>query len=116
VFDLVRIFSLPDEQAGAKPVDMLQKIFVVIRAKTDNDFSWYKHNTVVCVIERRIAVLQIENQTDYAAYLRNTPQEIERLGKAMNHGSPYNDFVSSPSDWRPVTGANDMVMHRLSLF
>lgn len=73
----------PPEQAGEKPVDTLQKIFVLIRSKTGHDFSRYKHNTVLRRIERRMAVLQLESQADYVSYLRNTPQEIDTLFKEL---------------------------------
>jgi two-component system CheB/CheR fusion protein len=73
----------PLEQAEAKPVDTLQKVFVLIRSKTGHDFSRYKHNTVLRRIERRMAMLQIENHTDYIAYLRNMPQEVDTLFKEL---------------------------------
>jgi two-component system, chemotaxis family, CheB/CheR fusion protein len=70
-------------QADAKPADELNKIFMLIRSKTGHDFSRYKHSTVVRRIERRMAVLQVENVADYVAYLRNNPQEIETLFKEL---------------------------------
>ena len=73
----------PIGQDEAKPVDALQKIFVLIRAKTGHDFSRYKHNTVLRRVERRMAVLQIESQADYVAYLRNNPHEIDTLFKEL---------------------------------
>jgi two-component system, chemotaxis family, CheB/CheR fusion protein len=65
------------------PLDALQKIFVLIRAKTGHDFSQYKHNTVMRRIERRMAVLQVEDPADYLIYLRNNQQEIEALFKEL---------------------------------
>ncbi len=73
----------PLEKPEAKPLDTLQKIFVLIRAKTGHDFSQYKHNTVMRRIERRMAVLQVEDLADYLTYLRNNPQEIETLFKEL---------------------------------
>jgi two-component system CheB/CheR fusion protein len=73
----------PLAQAEAKPLDELQKIFVLIRSKTGHDFSLYKHSTVLRRIERRMAVLQIENHAAYIAYMRNNPREIDTLFKEL---------------------------------
>jgi two-component system CheB/CheR fusion protein len=77
----VHRLALPLEKPEAKSLDTLQKIFVLIRAKTGHDFSQYKQNTVMRRIERRMAVLQVEAPADYLIYLRNNPQEIETLFK-----------------------------------
>jgi len=71
------------EQTEAKPLDELQKIFVLVRSKTGHDFSRYKHSTIMRRIERRMAVLQIENPADYVTYIRNSPQEVDTLFKEL---------------------------------
>ena len=43
-------------QAGDGDARSLQKIFILIRARTGHDFSLYKQNTVVRRIERRMAI------------------------------------------------------------
>jgi two-component system, chemotaxis family, CheB/CheR fusion protein len=73
----------PVKQGETKHADEVQKIFVLIRSKTGHDFSRYKHSTVMRRIERRMAVLQIENHTDYVTYMRNNPQEIDMLFKEL---------------------------------
>ncbi|HEY5998134.1 MAG TPA: chemotaxis protein CheB [bacterium] len=67
----------------AKPADLLQKIFILIRVQTGHDFSQYKQNTVMRRIERRMAIHQVEDLEGYAAYLRNNPHEIEELFKEL---------------------------------
>ena len=59
--------------------DFLQKIFVLIRSKTGNDFSRYKPNTVIRRIERRMAVNQIETLEDYLRFLQTFPNENTML-------------------------------------
>jgi len=59
--------------------DFLQKIFVLIRLKTGNDFSRYKPNTITRRIERRMAVNQIETFEDYLRFLQTFPNEITLL-------------------------------------
>jgi two-component system CheB/CheR fusion protein len=73
----------PLSQPEATCTDELQKIFVLIRSKTGHDFSRYKHSTVMRRIERRMAVLQVENSADYVTYMRNNPREIDTLFKEL---------------------------------
>jgi two-component system CheB/CheR fusion protein len=56
---------------------------LLVRSKTGHDFSRYKQSTVMRRIERRMAVLQIENHADYIAYMRNNSQEIDTLFKEL---------------------------------
>lgn len=60
-------------------IDYLQKIFVLIRSKTGNDFSRYKPSTITRRIERRMAVNQIETLEDYLRFLQTFPNEITML-------------------------------------
>jgi two-component system CheB/CheR fusion protein len=77
--------------AGAKKVaapipettDSLQKIFILLRAQTGHDFSYYKQNTIRRRIERRMAVNQIERLGDYVKYLRQNPLEVETLFREL---------------------------------
>ena len=62
-----------------KAADLLQKIFVLLRAQTGHDFSYYKQNTIRRRIERRMAVHQIEQLDAYVRYLQQTPLEVETL-------------------------------------
>ncbi len=57
----------------------IQKILLVLRARTGHDFSRYKPNTIDRRIERRMAVNQIEQVDDYLKKIQNNPTEIEAL-------------------------------------
>ncbi len=59
--------------------DSLQKIFILLRAQTRHDFSYYKQNTIRRRIERRMAVNQIERLDHYVRYLQQNPLEVETL-------------------------------------
>lgn len=61
------------------PVEGLEKIFQLLRAQTSHDFSQYKRNTIIRRVERRMAVHQIENFTDYVRYLQLTKPEVDEL-------------------------------------
>lgn len=73
----------PAEKPEGKAHDFLQKIYVLIRAQTGHDFSLYKQNTIVRRIEKRMAIHQIEGLSDYVAYLRSSPHEVEALFKEL---------------------------------
>jgi two-component system CheB/CheR fusion protein len=57
----------------------LQKIFILIRNKTGNDFSQYKKSTVNRRIARRMNIHQIDEMPQYLRYLQETPHEIDLL-------------------------------------
>ena len=66
-----------------KYTNAIQKITVLLRDQTGHDFSFYKKNTLVRRIERRMGVHQITNVDVYIRYLRENPQEIELLFKEL---------------------------------
>jgi two-component system CheB/CheR fusion protein len=59
----------------------MQKIFMLVRSVTGQDFSHYKQNTTRRRIERRMAVHQITNIGDYVRYLQTNPAEARTLSK-----------------------------------
>ncbi len=61
----------------------MQKIFVLLRARTDQDFSLYKKNTICRRIERRMHVHQIDNIFDYVRYLQESEREVTILFKEL---------------------------------
>ncbi|MGO9950806.1 MAG: CheR family methyltransferase [Dissulfurispiraceae bacterium] len=64
-------------------VSSLQKIFVLLRGQTGNDFSLYKKNTIVRRIERRMNVHHIGKTEQYVRFLQDNPQEVELLFKEL---------------------------------
>lgn len=62
----------------------LDKIFGLMRNKTGVDFSSYKRSTIDRRIQRRMVLQKIENLSDYLAYLKENPAEIDNL---------YNDIL-----------------------
>ncbi len=57
----------------------IQKIFVLLRARTGHDFSLNKPSTIDRRIERRMAVNQVESLDAYVAKLHDSPSEIDAL-------------------------------------
>jgi len=63
--------------------DTLSKILALIRSQTGNDFTYYKSNTIVRRIERRISINQIDNIDNYLLFLLQAPNEIKTLYKEL---------------------------------
>lgn len=61
----------------------LQKILDVIREQTGHDFSFYKKNTINRRIERRMNVLEMEDDQSYLRHLQEHPEEVKLLFKEM---------------------------------
>ena len=61
----------------------LREIFTSLRVRTGHDFTNYKRATVLRRIERRINVRGLESLPEYAAYLKETPEEIQALLKDL---------------------------------
>lgn len=60
-------------------VEAMQRIFILLRSHTGYDFSYYKPKTIQRRIERRMAVNQLQELTDYIQYLQQHPLEVETL-------------------------------------
>lgn len=59
--------------------DSLSKILAIIRSQTGTDFTYYKSNTIIRRIERRISVNQLDNIENYLNLILQSPVEINTL-------------------------------------
>jgi two-component system CheB/CheR fusion protein len=81
-----QIFKRRHRQPNPSPThaqDVLAKICVLLRAHTSHDFSQYKENTIIRRVERRMALHQLENTSDYLRYLQNNAEEIGALFREL---------------------------------
>lgn len=62
-----------------KDSSSLDKIIILLRAQTGNDFSQYKENTIYRRIERRMSIHLISTIASYVKFLQKNPAEIEIL-------------------------------------
>ncbi len=76
----------------------LQKIFAVLRARNQHDFSLYKKNTVCRRIERRMNVHQIDDIAGYVRYLQESDREADALFKELLIG--VTNFFRDPEAFR----------------
>jgi two-component system CheB/CheR fusion protein len=72
-----------DLEIDIKDKSSLEKIIILLRTNTGNDFSLYKKNTVYRRIERRMGVHKIDKITSYVRFLQENPKEVEILLKEL---------------------------------
>ena len=58
---------------------ILDKIFLLLREHTGNNFSLYKTNTILRRINKRMAINQISQLEAYLKYLQEVPEEADLL-------------------------------------
>ncbi|KAF5051110.1 Chemotaxis response regulator protein-glutamate methylesterase [anaerobic digester metagenome] len=75
----------------------LEKIILLLRAKTGHDFSMYKKNTLYRRIERRMSIHQIDRIMSYVRYLQENPQEADLLFRELLIG--VTSFFRDPAAW-----------------
>lgn len=80
-----------------KTQNALDKIIILLRAKTGHDFSMYKKNTLYRRIERRMGIHQIDKITSYILYLQKNDQELDLLFRELLIG--VTNFFRDPNAW-----------------
>ncbi|MBI5585847.1 MAG: chemotaxis protein CheB, partial [Deltaproteobacteria bacterium] len=92
-----------DQPAIEKKVQTaLQKVLILLRSKTGNDFNLYKKNTILRRLDRRLSVHQISDLSHYLGYLQKNPQEIDLLFKEMLIG--VTNFFRDPEAFAALKG------------
>jgi two-component system CheB/CheR fusion protein len=68
-----------ETKRSLKNNNAIQKILMILRTHTGNDFALYKTSTVTRRIDRRVAHYQLTDYAQYANYLKENPDEIGNL-------------------------------------
>jgi len=80
-----------------KDQSSLEKIIILLRGQSGQDFSLYKKSTISRRVERRMGLHQITKIADYVRYLRENSQESELLFKELLIG--VTSFFRDPAVW-----------------
>ena len=96
------IIAKPELALEEKDQSALEKVLILLRAKTGHDFSLYKKSTVYRRIERRMGIHQIDRIAAYVRYLQENPQEVELLFKELLIG--VTSFFRDPAAWEQLQG------------
>jgi two-component system CheB/CheR fusion protein len=95
------VYGVPnDPPAPADVLNALDRIIILLRDRSGNDFSLYKTNTLHRRIERRMAVHQIATIDAYVTYLRGNPHEVDLLFKELLIG--VTNFFRDPDIWETL--------------
>src|ERR1035437_2598869 len=89
-----------DRPLEEKDQSSLEKALILLRARTGQDFSLYKKNTVYRRIERRMGIHQIDRIAAYVRYLQENPKEIEILFNELLIG--VTNFFRDPEAWEQL--------------
>ncbi|MFO7635699.1 MAG: chemotaxis protein CheB [Clostridia bacterium] len=89
-----------DQKPSEKAHNDIEKIVILLRSQTGNDFSQYKTTTVYRRILRRMAIHQIEKLEYYVRFLQENPQEMQILFKELLIG--VTSFFRDPEAWQQL--------------
>jgi len=83
-----------------KDQSSLDKIIIILRTRTGNDFSLYKKNTLYRRIERRMGVHKIDKINSYVHLLQENPKEVDILFKELLIG--VTNFFRDKAVWEKL--------------
>ena len=89
-----------EQSLDEKDQSALEKVHILLRAKTGQDFSMYKKNTVYRRVERRMGIHQIDRIASYVRYLQENSQEVELLFKELLIG--VTNFFRDQTAWEQL--------------
>ena len=95
--------AIPEPALKEKDQSALEKIIILLREQTGNDFTLYKKSTIHRRIERRMSLHQIDRIGTYVRYLQENPQELDLLFKELLIG--VTSFFRDPAAWELLKGA-----------
>ena len=90
-----------DSEADLKYKSALDKIIILLRTQTGNDFSQYKKNTLYRRIERRMGIHKIDKIVTYVHFLQENQKELEILFKELLIG--VTSFFRDPKVWEKLS-------------
>jgi len=99
LIDFIRHIPLikSDIEIEVKDQSSLEKIIILLRAQTGNDFTYYKKNTLYRRIERRMGVHKIDKIASYVHFLQENSKELDILFKELLIG--VTNFFRDASVW-----------------
>ncbi len=83
-----------------KAQSCLEKVIILLRAHTGQDFTLYKRNTLYRRIERRMGIHQIAKMPVYLHYLQENSQELDLLFKELLIG--VTNFFRDTEVWQQL--------------
>jgi len=102
LFELLNHIPLikPDLEIEVKDQSSLEKIIILLRDHTGNDFTFYKKNTLYRRIERRMGIHKIDKIASYVHFLMVNPKEVDILFKELLIG--VTNFFRDSGVWEKM--------------
>ena len=94
------LIATPETPLEDRAQSGLEKVVILLRARTGHDFSFYKKNTLYRRIERRMGIHQIGKLPAYIRYLQENSQELDLLFKELLIG--VTNFFRDPAVWEQL--------------
>lgn len=76
------ILNEPENQTSGE----LDEIFEIVRAHSGNDFKYYKKNTILRRLEKRLSANKIESLTEYIELLKSSNSERDSINQELRIG------------------------------
>jgi len=95
------LIAKPQTSLEEKEQSSMEKVLILLRAKTGQDFSLYKKNTVYRRVERRMIIHKIDRIATYVRYLQENSPELELLFKELLIG--VTNFFRDPEAWEKLS-------------
>ncbi len=99
-FDLRNDSRDAPDKSDADTEKALIRMLCLVRARTGNDFRYYKRNSVLRRIERRMSLADFSNFSDYLEYLRQNGKEVENLARDILIS--VTSFFRDPEVWETL--------------
>ncbi len=93
-------FIKPDIEIEVKDQSSLEKIIILLRDHTGNDFTFYKKNTLYRRIERRMGIHKIDKIASYVHFLMVNLKEVDILFKELLIG--VTNFFRDSGVWEKM--------------
>jgi chemotaxis methyl-accepting protein methylase len=87
-----------DLPLAEKDQSALEKIVILLRSHTRNDFTLYRRSTLYRRVERRMGIHRLSKIAAYVRYLQENPQELDILFKELLIG--VTRFCRDPAAWQ----------------
>jgi two-component system CheB/CheR fusion protein len=96
----VPLIKSPQPVPEAVAASSLDKIIILLRARTGHDFSQYKKTTLYRRVERRMGIHQIDRIAGYVRFLQENPAEMDLLFKELLIG--VTSFFRDKNVWEQL--------------
>ena len=101
--------KLPRDIAQARTAsNSLNRVFTLLRGHTGHEFSFYKRNTILRRVERRMNIHQISHLGGYVRFLQENPDELDFLFKELLIG--VTSFFRDPEAFKKLQEALPTVL------